>query len=155
MTVVQAAVGAAPGRAEMAVSNQASVSSLQPDWVRTMRANNRFGPQTRWDRRITVPVTTLDDLVRAHGRPAFVKVDVEGYELEAAGGLTRPVPAASYEFMPEYVDRAVAVLDHLASLGPVEANLALGDDLRFPDARWVDVATLRDRLTTLAGDPAA
>ena len=30
--------------------------------------------------------------------PSFIKLDVEGFEVEALAGLTRPVPALSFEF---------------------------------------------------------
>jgi FkbM family methyltransferase len=33
-----------------------------------------------WDREIEVPVTTLDRLIARYGVPAFVKIDVEGFE---------------------------------------------------------------------------
>ena len=153
--VAQTAVGAAAGRVQMSVSNQHTVSSLMPDWIETMRANNRFGAGTRWDRQITVGVTTLDALIAAHGVPVFVKIDVEGYELEVVRGLSRPVRALSFEFMPEFTDRAVAVLDRLASLGPVEANLAEGEQMRFVDPTWVTVAAMRERLAGYGGKPVA
>ncbi|HRF81237.1 MAG TPA: FkbM family methyltransferase, partial [Flavobacteriales bacterium] len=39
-----------------------------------------------WDRAIEVPVTTLDRLIDQYGRPAFVKIDVEGFEDEVLVG---------------------------------------------------------------------
>ena len=35
-----------------------------------------------WDTVLNVPMTTLDALIEAYGVPAFVKIDVEGFEAD-------------------------------------------------------------------------
>ena len=64
-----------------------------------------------------VPVTTLDDLIERHGMPSFIKLDVEGFEVEALAGLTRPVPALSFEFTTIQRDLATACIERCAALG--------------------------------------
>ena len=44
-----------------------------------------------WDSTIRVPVTTLDLLIAEHGVPDFVKIDVEGHELEVLFCLSTPL----------------------------------------------------------------
>jgi FkbM family methyltransferase len=33
-----------------------------------------------WSKRVQVPLTTIDALTLSYGRPAFIKIDVEGFE---------------------------------------------------------------------------
>jgi FkbM family methyltransferase len=92
----------------------------------------------RWDDAIEVPATTLDALIAAYGRPAFVKIDVEGFEDRVLAGLNVPVPALSFEFTT--IQRAVALncLDRLAALGDYRFDVALGESQSLTFDRWVD-----------------
>jgi Methyltransferase FkbM domain len=87
-------------------------------------STDRGFARVRWDRSIDVAVATLDDLIAAHGEPAFCKIDVEGFEVDVLAGLTRPVRALSFEYLPPAHDAALAALDLVARLGAAGSNAA-------------------------------
>ena len=83
--------------------------------------------EQRWTEVVTVPLTTLDALVARHGAPAFIKLDVEGFEAEALAGLTRPVKALSFEFTTIQREVALACVERCMALGLTRFNAALGE----------------------------
>jgi len=146
VTLVARAVGAKAGRARLGICTTApTVSSMSPDWIESVVAEKSFA-WVRWDRTIEVAVVTLDDLIAVYGPPAFCKIDVEGFEVEALSGLTRPLRALSFEYVPPAHDAALAALDLVDRLGEVaggyQYNYSSVETLRFASDRWLDVAAL-------------
>ncbi len=150
--VIQAAVGSAIGTAQMAVSNASTVSSLSKDWVNAVQSSGRFGEDVKWNETESVAVTTLDHLIEQFGVPAFIKVDVEGYEMEALSGLSRAVKALSFEFTPERLNQAFGVLNHLGKLGNIQTNYALGEDMAFVLSQWISSEALQQEMAKFRGD---
>lgn len=87
-TPVRAALGGAPGEAAIHVNACAGTSSMLPATAR----NLGYHPDKIAPRRIeTVPVVTLDAWAADAGVEAvdFLKLDLQGYELEALSGADR------------------------------------------------------------------
>ena len=140
VTLVRAALGAAPGSASLLINRRnPTLSTLSAEWAAEVAASPRF-PGERWEERVTVEVTTLDALIELHGVPRFCKIDVEGFERAVLDGLSRPVECLSFEFIPETPDRALSCLERLADLGTHRYNVALGEERRLLFADWVDQA---------------
>lgn len=142
VVLVPDAVGAAPGTARLGVSTATpTVSSLSAGWVESVTADRSFA-RVRWDRSVEVRVTTLDTLIATHGEPAFCKIDVEGFEHEVLAGLTRPLRALSFEYLPPAHDAALAALARVERLGRYVYNYSPVETLRFAADTWLDADAL-------------
>lgn len=137
ITLVEEAIGAEPGEATLYISTRTpTVTTLSRDWMSQVQKDPSF-QTVQWDREVTVPVTTLDALINAHGEPSFCKIDVEGFELAVLEGLTRPLAALSFEYIPASIDIALACIRRLEALGQYEYNLAPGETHRLRFEQWL------------------
>jgi FkbM family methyltransferase len=125
-----------------------TVSTASPAFVSAARDASGWETQ-RWSRSVLVPVTTLDALIGKHGAPAFIKIDVEGFEEEALRGLTRAVKALSFEFTIIQRDVALACIERCIALGYTRFNAALGESQTFVSADWVGGEEIARWLTGL------
>ena len=83
--IVEAAVGAMAGKASLSISDRTpTVTTVVTGWRDARSREADFGG-VRWNRRIDVEMTTLDELIARWGLPAFVKIDVEGARARRAG----------------------------------------------------------------------
>lgn len=157
VTIVAKALGARPGTARLGISTATpTVSSMAPGWIETVATDRSFAA-VRWDRSVEVAVTTLDDLIAEHGEPAFCKIDVEGFEADVLRGLTRPLRALSFEYLPMAHDAALTVLDLVEQAGDYRYNYSPIETMRWASERWLDATELlalleRYRPTGRSGD---
>ncbi|HEX2773117.1 MAG TPA: FkbM family methyltransferase, partial [Micromonosporaceae bacterium] len=136
VTLVEAACGASEGRIQLYVNSaNPTVSTASSHFVRA--ADGAGGWQDEvWDAVIDVPSVTLDALITQYGVPAFVKIDVEGFEDAVLAGLSRPLPALSFEFTTIERELAVRCLARVTALGFTRFAVALGDMTALPPQGW-------------------
>ena len=149
ITLIDQAVGAEAGEATLHISRRTpTVSTLSRAWMQAVQQDDSFAA-VAWDTAVTVPVTTLDELIGRYGRPAFCKIDVEGFELEVLRGLSTPIAALSFEYVPAALDVALGCVDRLQILGDYRFNLAPGESHRLQASQWLTADEMRHFLQRL------
>jgi FkbM family methyltransferase len=143
------AVGRSIGTTSMMINaDNPTVSTASREFVNAARDAPGWKTQ-RWTRSIQVQVTTLDSLIDKYGVPAFIKIDVEGFEEEALQGLAQAVKALSFEFTTIQRDVALACIERCITLGYARFNAALGESQTFVNADWVSGKEIARWLTGL------
>jgi len=148
--LIAKAAGPAAGRTTMRVSGSHPISSLSPEWLEAVKKSGRF-QQAEWDREQEVEITTLQDVMAEFGTPAFVKIDVEGFEAEVLAGLSAPIPALSVEFTPEHPATVEKCARLLAKLGDYECRPCFGDRPVWRAERWMSFEELAPQLAAMSG----
>lgn len=125
------------GEKEFNLCHADTISTFSQDWI----TNSRFSNNYSWNQKIIVTTTTLDSIIEEYGEPNYVKVDVEGYELEVFLGLTKLIPNCifSFEWAEEQKSKIILTLSHLKNLGYTKFYYTEGDDCKFEDEiSWVE-----------------
>lgn len=101
---------------------------------------------------IQVSVMTLDELIAIHGKPSFVKIDVEGMDWEVLKGLGFRPRFLSFEFSRDPVlwTNLSQCLKEVARLGFKKANFTGSGaaTLRLKD--WVSIEKIEGAVATAA-----
>jgi len=147
--IVPQAVGRTAGSAELLSSERTpTVTTLSQAWVDSVQHEPGF-TKVKWSRGVRVDVVTLQSLVERYGEPKFVKVDVEGFEAEVLAGLTTPVRALSFEYVPATRDIALDCIEQLGVLAEYRFNWSIGETHRLCSEHWLDSVGMRTLLIGL------
>src|SRR4028119_1982013 len=143
VAIVNKGLADQPGEMQLSISSDFNVLSTFSDKWKT----GRFAG-VNWDQKVTVEISTLDEMIQVFGCPQFCKIDVEGWEYLVLKGLSQPIPCLSFEFTIEFIDDAKKSIDHLETLGYQLFNLAKGEDSHLALGEWVSSARLFESISS-------
>jgi FkbM family methyltransferase len=121
-----------------------AVNTLSQKWATALSANKARHTQGHsgldFAQQKIVETTTIEQLISAHGIPIFIKIDVEGYELNVIRGLQRPVPYLSFEVnLPEFRLEGLQCIEILGRLtGAGKFNYAVECEQGLALERWLN-----------------
>ena len=148
--LVHGAVGAEGGTAEIQISDRhPTVSSLSSDWIKTGISTGVLRGVT-YNRSETVRMYTLHELTEMYGPPAFIKIDVEGFEYEVIRGLSSPVPALSFEIVPSSLELTKLCVEHLEGLGRYRYHFTRAERTRYVASEPWTAEHLLEYLNTMS-----
>jgi len=136
---------------KLRISDAHVLSSMSNRWIDSTTQSGRFSSY-KWDNSIDVKVDTLDNMIYKFGIPKFVKIDVEGYELEVLQGLTHQIKYFSFEFTAEDIDATLCCTNHLDKLGPYFFKFSKGESLTFEMNEWKSIECFNKSLLKLVND---
>ena len=118
--IVNCAIGAAEGKENFYISSEgSSINTLSKKWKSILETPslNRWSSETGFQLSYEVDVQTLESIITKYGTPYFVKIDVEGYELEVLKGLKSMIPVMTIEAnFPEFRDETIACINKLVDI---------------------------------------
>lgn len=126
------------------IANANTISSFSEEWISAVK-NGRY-KEYDWNKSIDVEMTTLDHLIEKHGLPSFIKIDVEGYELEVLKGLSRPIKMISFEYtVPEQTDKVIDCIKIVEKNSPaILCNFSIGESMKWALTKWLPVPEFLD-----------
>ena len=136
--LVDAALGPEDGEAELLVASYHTLSSLSREWTDAVGASGRFA-EFDWNEREHVRVTTLDALIDKYGIPGLLQGGCRRVRVRGSRGLTRGLPALSFEFTIERLDSRLAAVKRLAGLECGPLTHSPEESMRLALNRWVDL----------------
>ena len=118
-----------------------SLSSLSHEYI--FSCSRFIAPKYSWDKSYNVQVMTLTELFDLiSGKPAFIKIDAEGYEPKILQDLNYAVPALCFEFVRGNIESFRDCITRLETLAHYEYNFTLLDGYKYQLDRWQNSGTL-------------
>ena len=151
ITIVEAALGSEKAKLNLHVSAKCdTVATLSREFIASANESKRFGDR-EWGNIIPVDVLTLDSIIEEWGTPSFMKIDVEGFELEVLRGLSKSVRALSFEWTSNRPDASRKCIDYLCGIGMPYFQISFGESMSLGH-RTSQGADVIKNLLSLLGD---
>ena len=142
------AIGEVPGTAVLNVCSTPGFSTLVKPGAPWMEESPDY-QHVSWTHTLEVPVTTLDHLATEFGQPEYVKIDVEGFEINVLKGMSFNPRYLSFEFGARRKTASQTCLELLGARG-YRFRPIVGREYRFATRDWMTLAEATDWLAAFS-----
>ena len=113
--IVNQAVSDQPGKVTFYINEDAdTISTVDTEWVE----KSRFATTHKRWRPVEVSAISIDQLVEQFGQPSYIKIDVEGYELNVLKSMKkRHASHIAFEWAEEKKKELIESITYLMLLG--------------------------------------
>ncbi len=148
ISIVKKGLDREEGTKTFYLSDSSVISSFSKKWIDSVK-NGRFS-NYNWSKTQEVEMTTLDSLISQFGLPKFIKIDVEGYEVEVLQGLTNPIDIISFEYtVPEQTSNIESCLRQIEKFNAnIECNFSVTESMTFELDSWISVEGMNQLIRT-------
>ncbi|MDI1355017.1 MAG: FkbM family methyltransferase [bacterium] len=145
--LIAAAAGPKEMKGEIHKSASHTIASMNKNWINEVTVSKRFWGE-KWTEKEEIEVTTLDHVISENYVPEYLKIDVEGYELEVLKGLHTAIQIISFEItLPEMKTAAINCMNEICELGNYEFIIPHKNLNELGD--WKERSMLLSQLQTL------
>jgi FkbM family methyltransferase len=126
-----------------------TISTLEKDWV----LNSRFSNNYVWKNPIQINSITIDDIIDQYGIPDFIKIDVEGHELEVITGFLKNCkPLIAFEWAEEFLEKTKECINILNKKSYNKFSIChLNDDINYsPD--WISYKDVLQKIESMKSE---
>ncbi len=120
-------------------ANRSGLNTLNPNWVSSLKDDdvNRWNKKHQFKETYEVAVTTLEHLIHEYGVPYFIKIDVEGFELNVIKGLQSVPNFITFECnLPEFEKDTIEIINKISLLSNATVYQYSVDDKLIAD-NWL------------------
>jgi len=140
LKILNIAISNQIGEVKLYINSSRTVSSINKKWQKC--ALPEMFPHVHNVNTEIVKSTTLDNLVSEYGIPDYIKLDIEGGELNAFRGLNQPINILSFETtLPIFHDETIKILNKISSLGEYQFNL-----LEYGKYQFIETTFSKDQI---------
>lgn len=149
--IVEKGVSSEEGFTDIYITEgRSGLNTMNTKWKDSLHDEdeNRWQKQVEFNQHYQVPLTTIELLYAEFGNPYFIKIDVEGFELEVIKGMKKLPNFLTFEAnLPEFTKETIQCLGALYNLNKnILFNYSFKEKLVL--AEWINFTEMVNYIET-------